>query len=85
MLQKVISKKRRTLSGHVRTEEHVVRCTGQAELLKALTGYRINSAEEEAVPPELLLELFDPCRPHRVITLHSATGITDNISVHTLH
>lgn len=84
MIPKVISKKRRSLSGHNRTEEHVVKCACEADLLRHLSGYRVDQ-EEGVVPPDLVLSHFDPARPNWALELLNAAGVTDNITIHTLH
>lgn len=85
MLQKIISKKRRSLSGHVKTQEHTIVCSTESEVLKQLSGYRADPADEEPIPPNFVLELFDPARPTQVVSLHTPAGITDNVTIHTLH
>jgi hypothetical protein len=84
MLKKVIMKQRRSLSGHTKTEERILLCSSEDDLLKALSGYAFNDSKEP-VTADILLSLFDPSRPTQILSLHSRTGINDNITLHTLH
>lgn len=85
MIQKVITKKRYSLSGHAKTQELTIRCSSESEVLRALTGYKMDDEDSENVSPATLYGLFDPARPNQAIELLSSAGVTDNVTVHTLH
>lgn len=85
MLQKVICKARRSISGNNKPQEFVVKCGSKGEVLKALSGYLMPGGGKETVPAQHLFDLFDPTRPTRVVEVTNAAGVTDSISVHTLH
>lgn len=85
MIQKVIAKKRYSLSGHAKTQDLIIRCSSESEIMRALTGYKIDDESSEDVSPSILYGLFDPTRPNQAIELLSSAGVTDNVTVHTLH
>jgi len=85
MIHKVITKKRYSLSGHAKTQELIVRCSSESEVMRALTGYKVDGEDSEDVSPSTLYGLFDPTRPNQAIELLSSAGVTDNVTVHTLH
>ncbi len=85
MIQKVVTKRRYSLSGHAKTQELIVRCSSESELMKALTGYKLDDEGSADVSPSTLYGLFDPARPNQAIELLNSAGVTDNVTVHTLH
>lgn len=60
------------------------RCNTEEEVLKALTGYRLENSDK-SLTPRTLLSILDRGMPGTSLRVIAANGTAVKISVHTLH
>lgn len=81
----IVSKKRWQVdSGMVAYTETVIQCKDRDAVFAALRGYRLSNGEPP-LDPRILFGLFDPKVPQCPVALWAADGLSDSITIHSLH